>query len=243
VEGGVRALILQFEPDDAPDHLGAHLTAQGVAWDAVLMPAPHGPLSLQGYDMLVALGGAMGANDGAAFPFLNEADRLLRAAVEGDVPCLGLCLGGQLLARALGAPVTRNRELEVGLIEVTLAPAAHDEPLLSGLGPTLQTVQFHQDTFAVPEGGVLLASSARSATQIVRCAPRAYALQFHPEASWQTFAGWIEQGYLTIAGPEKARCGQALVDEVRARDATVRACAGTLFDNFLRLGTPTRAAR
>src|SRR5947209_820841 len=143
----MRALIVQFEPGDPPDHLGTHLTAHGVAWDAVLMPAPHPPLSLDGYDMLVALGGAMGANDVAEFPFLIEADRLLRAAVEGDVPCLGLCLGGQLLARALGAPVTRNREPEVGLIEVTLAPAAHDDPLLSGLGPTLQTLQFHEDTF------------------------------------------------------------------------------------------------
>src|SRR5437899_12904833 len=59
----VRALILQFEPDDPPDRLGEHLTAQGVAWDAALMPAPHPPLSLDGYAMLVALGGAVGAND------------------------------------------------------------------------------------------------------------------------------------------------------------------------------------
>lgn len=239
----MRALILQFERDDPPGYLGTRLTGHGVAWDAVLLDQPHPPLSLDGYDMMMALGGAMGVHDASRFPFLEEAEHLIRAAIQRRLPYLGICLGGQLLAKALGATVTRNAVQEVGRIEVTLAPGADADPLLQGLGPVLQTVQFHEDTFAVPAGGVVLASSANCATQIVRCADHTYALQFHPEAAWQDFAGWIEHGYLSFAGPEQATQGPALVDGVRRYDASIRAHADTLFDNFARLATPAAVAR
>jgi GMP synthase-like glutamine amidotransferase len=238
----MRALILQFEATNPPGHLGAHLSAHDNAWDVVRMDLPHASLSLDGYDALVALGGAMGANDAADFSFLDEATALLRAAVTRRTPCLGICLGGQLLARSLGAAVTRNAEKEVGRIAVTLAAGAGADPLLRGLDPVLDTVQFHQDTIAVPEGGVLLASSELCATQIVRCAERAYALQFHPEAPWQDFARWVEHAYRDFVGPEKAARGPAIVEDVRAHDAAIRAYANGLFDNFVRLASPAHAS-
>lgn len=231
----MRALIVQFESDDAPEHLGRRLSAHHVDWEAAKLYLRHEPLSLDGYDMLFALGGAMGAHDALEYPFLTEAAALLRAAVARRLPCLGICLGGQMLATALGAPVTRQREKEVGVSLVTLTPDGHDDPLLHDLGPDLETVQFHEDTFGVPEGGAVLATSALCATQIVRCAARAYAVQFHPEVSWHTFAGWIEQGYAAFAGSAHAGDGARLVEQVRSRDAIIRAHADALLDNFLRL--------
>jgi len=231
----VRALILQFETSDPPDHLGRRFTARGMAWDVALMSAPHDVLSLDRYDMLVGLGGTMSVNEGDAYPYLGEAMGLIRAAVDRDIPYLGICLGGQLLAGALGAVVTRNPAKEVGLVPVTLAPGAGDDPLLRGLDPVLETAQFHEDTFAIPPGGVCLASSALCAAQIARCAPRAYALQFHPEVSWRTFADWIARGYAAFVGPDKAGDGPALADAVRVRDAAIRAHADALFDNFVDL--------
>lgn len=239
----MRALILQCEDDDPPGHLGRYLTDQGVQWDVAPMDRPHPPISLDGYDALIVLGGAMGANDASDHPFLEEAEGLLREAVHRRRACLGICLGGQLLAKSLGADVTRNTVLEVGRIAVSLAPAATADPLLHGLGPVLQTVQFHEDTFAVPPGGVLLASSAGCATQIVRCDDRAYALQFHPEASWQDFADWIEHGYLQFGDPENAARGRALVEDVRRNDDAIRAHATLLFDNFVRLVVPSVTIR
>lgn len=233
----MRALILQFEESDPPSHLGHHLTNHDVGWDTLRMDLPHAAPSLDGYDMLVALGGAMSANDTAEYPFLEEARDLIRHAVSQDLPYLGICLGGQLLAHALGAPVSRNPAKEVGLIDVTLSPAAADDPLLAGLGPVIPTAQFHEDTFALPAGGVLLASSALCRHQIARCASRAYALQFHPETSWQEFASWIEHGYLGFVGPDQAVHGCDLVAQVREHDAAIRAAATALFDNFLRLAT------
>ncbi len=231
----MRALILQFEPDDAPDHLGRRFDAHCVAWDVAYMYQPHAPHSLDGYDVLVSLGGAMSVNEAERYPHLYEAMDLIRAAMRRDVPYLGICLGSQLLAGALGAPVRRNPEKEVGLIRVTLAPGADDDPLLRGLGPVLETAQFHEDTFDLPEGAVRLASSELCANQIVRCGARAYGVQFHPEASHEAFAGWVESAYRDFVAPEKAELGPAIAAEVRAHDATIRAAAAALFDNFIAL--------
>ncbi|SRR5579883_599263 len=239
----MRALILQFDVTDPPDRLGEHLTAHHVAWDVVKLFQPHARPTLDGYDMLIALGGAMGAYEGDRYPFLDEAVGLIGLAVRRDLPYLGICLGGQLLARALGAEVTRAPASEIGLIEITLRPEARDDPLLEGLGPVMETVQFHQDTFSMPEGSTLLASSTLCTTQIVRCAPRAYALQFHPEASAATFASWIDHYLRHFDDSSQVAQGYARSDEVRRHDAIIRAHATRLFDNFLRLAVPAHAAR
>jgi GMP synthase (glutamine-hydrolysing) len=229
----VRALILQFEDFNPPSHLGTYLSRQGIAWDVVHMNAPHERIALHSYDVLVALGGAMCANEVETYPFLVEAMDAMRAAVRRDVPYLGICLGGQLLAKALGAEVRRNDALEVGRIEVALSSQAASDPLLRGLSSVVQTVQFHEDTFAVPAGGALLGSSPGCATQIVRCAPRAYALQFHPEASAEDFALWVDHAYQEAPGAGTR--GAALVDDVKRHDALIRAHAGALFSNFIAL--------
>jgi GMP synthase-like glutamine amidotransferase len=185
----------------------------------------------------------MGAYEGDRYPFLDEAVGLIGAAVRRDMPYLGICLGGQLLARALGAQVTRAPASEIGLIEITVRPESRADPLLVGLGPVIETVQFHQDTFSMPHGSTLLASSALCRTQIVRCAPRAYALQFHPEASAATFASWIDHYLRHFDDRSQVALGHSRSDEVRRHDAAIRDQATQLFDNFIRLAVPAHAAR
>ena len=239
----MRALFLQYEDDDAPGYLGRRFDDRGVAWDVIHMNQPHEQVSLDGYDILVSLGGTMSVNEADRFPFLYEAMDLIREAMRRDLAYLGICLGSQLLAGALGARVRRNPEKEVGLVRVTLAPAAAGDPLVHGLGPVLETAQFHEDTFDLPDGAVRLGSSELCLNQIARCGRRAYGVQFHPEASWQDFAGWVEGGYRDFVAPEKAHLGPAVAAEVRAHDATVRAHAEALFDNFIRLAAATPQAQ
>lgn len=230
-----RALTLQFAPGDAPRRLGACLAAHGVACDVVLMSKPHAAVRLGDYDMLIALGGAFDPNESERYPFLADAEQIIREAVDRDTPFLGICLGGQLLAHALGAKVTRMPEPEIGLVEISLTARGQEDPLLHGLGPQLKTVEFHHDTFALPASGVLLASSALCATQIVRCASRAYALQFHPEVSSDGFARSVDRSYVNYVGPERARHGPTIAREVADNDAAIRADGDAIFANFARL--------
>jgi len=233
-----RALALQFTPGDSLGRLGLFLTAHGIACDAVLMSAPHATVGLDDYDLLIALGGAYDPNESERYPFLAEAEGIIREAVDRDTPFLGICLGGQLLAYGLGAAVTRMPEPEIGLVEISLTSRGRDDPLLHGLGPQFKTVEFHHDTFAVPASGALLASSALCATQIVRCASRAYALQFHPEVSAEGFARSVDRSYVNYVGPERARHGPAIAREVADKDAAIRAQGDALFANFVRLASP-----
>jgi len=233
-----RALALQFTPGTSLGHLGSYLTGSGIACHAVLMSEPHAPVVLDDYDMLIALGGAYDPNESDRYPFLAEARQIIRQAVERDVPFLGICLGGQLLAHGLGAAVTRMPEPEIGLVEITVASSHRDDPLLRSLGPHLKVVEFHHDTFVVPQSGALLASSSLCPTQIVRCASRAYALQFHPEVSSEGFARSVERSYANYVAPEKAPNGPAIAREVENNYAAIRAHGDALFANFVRLALP-----
>ena len=234
----MRALALQFTPGNSLGHLGSYLTRSGIACQAMLMSEPHAPVVLRDYDLLIALGGAYDPNESDRYPFLAEARQIIRQAVEQDMPFLGICLGGQLLAHELGAAVTRMSEPEIGLVEITVASSHRDDPLLRGLGPHLKVVEFHHDTFVVPQSGALLASSSRCPTQIVRCANRAYALQFHPEVSSEGFARSVERSYAHYVEPEKVRNGPTIAREVEHNYAAIRTDGDTLFANFVRLALP-----
>jgi GMP synthase (glutamine-hydrolysing) len=140
---------------------------------------------------LIVMGGPMGAYDDDVHHWLREEKRLLREAVEADVPVWGVCLGAQLLAASLGAEVRQGPRAEVGILPVELTPAAAGDPVFAGLPPRFPTLQWHSDTFELPEGATLLASSPAYLNQafVVR---RAYGLQFHLEVGPELLAEWAE---------------------------------------------------
>ncbi|MEW6752809.1 MAG: type 1 glutamine amidotransferase [Candidatus Latescibacterota bacterium] len=139
---------------------------------------------------LVAMGGPMGVRDASALPFLSAEVLLLRAAVEREVPVLGVCLGSQLLAAALGGRVERGSTPEVGLGEVRLTEDGRRDPVLGRAGPTVRVVHWHEDTFEIPRGGVRLAESALYPNQAFRIGTRAYGFQFHVEVDRALATAW-----------------------------------------------------
>ncbi|MGW5683452.1 type 1 glutamine amidotransferase [Nonomuraea sp. NPDC003754] len=142
-------------------------------------------------DGLIVLGGEASAWDDARYPWLPATRELLRAGVADGTPTLGICLGAQLMTIACGGTVERGGDgLEVGAREVVALPAAAGDALLGGLDRAV-AVQYHQDVMTVlPEGAVLLATGEQYPHQAYRLGERAWAVQFHPEATPEIFAGW-----------------------------------------------------
>ena len=140
---------------------------------------------------IVPLGGSMQSWDETRLPYLGRERELLREAVDEGVPVLGICLGGQVLARALGAEAYPAERLEAGWIPVEATPEAAGDRLLAHLREPVGVYQWHLDVFDLPEGSVRLARSALSENQAFRYGDRWWGLQFHPEVDAPLFAGWM----------------------------------------------------
>jgi len=176
---------------------------------------------------LLVLGGAMGANDDHKHLFLTDLKQLIRQVVETGVPYLGVCLGGQLLAAAFGAKVVSNRWEEVGNLSVFLNAEGGSDLLFRGITPQFPAFQWHHDSFDIPAGGVLLASSAACLHQAFRVGDSAWGVQFHPEVTEEIIRCWCGWDRSTAARAEE------LVAGFKANSDKYQAMVRQLMRNFL----------
>jgi GMP synthase (glutamine-hydrolysing) len=184
------------------------------------------------YSGIAALGGNAQAWAEDDHPFLREERRLLAEAVDERVPVLGICLGAQVLARALGAEVRTAALHEAGWLSIAPTPAAEADPLLGHLDGPAGVFQWHSDTFELPDGAVHLASSELIENQAFRF-ERAWGVQSHPEVDYPTFATWIQnhRGAAEHYGLDE----QTLHAQVREGDRATLDWRSRLFDAFLEL--------
>ena len=178
---------------------------------------------LGGYDLVVPMGAPWGAWDDACIGnWLVPEVEWVRAAIERDIPVLGICFGGQLMARALGATVAKAPKPEIGW------SAIHsDDPALVSAGPWFQ---FHYDRWTVPAGATEVARNSVASQAFTY--KRSLALQFHPEMTAATLAGWLDEG----GTPEVIADGQdpvALLAHTRAEESAAVARTNVLVDAFL----------
>ncbi len=169
---------------------------------------PDAEPDLDDCDALIVLGGPMNVGDQPRYPHLKTELRLIEAALHCGVPVLGICLGAQLLAHALGAEVRRNTRPELGWHEVRLLPSGLADPVLSQLGPAAPIFHWHGDTFAIPAGAERLAESDLCAHQAFRYGKHAYGLQFHLEVDQALIERWlrVHKHELELCdGPEAAQ--------------------------------------
>ncbi|MCP4039497.1 MAG: type 1 glutamine amidotransferase [bacterium] len=152
---------------------------------------PDATPNLDGYHGVIVLGGPMNVDESDEHPHLETEVRLLAEAMDRDLPVLGICLGAQLLAKALGAEVSPNHQKEIGWYEVTPTDEAEDDPLFSHFTPAERLFQWHGDTFDIPRGGVRLATAPTCENQAFRYGDRAYGLQFHLEVDTPLIERWL----------------------------------------------------
>jgi len=136
----------------------------------------------------VFMGGPMNVDEVERFPALAAEREWLAGAVARGMPVLGICLGAQLLARALGAEVRRGEAPEIGFAPVDVTDPG--DPLLGGLAPRSEVLHWHGDVFDLPDGAECLASSERTACQAFR-AGNAWGVLFHPEADLALVEAWL----------------------------------------------------
>jgi len=143
------------------------------------------------YNGLIVLGGPMNVDQADRFPHLATEIAAIREALKRDIPVLGICLGAQLLAAALGANVRPHTVREIGWYRLHPTPAALDDPLCRHFDGSQHVFQWHAYTFDLPPGAVHLASTPTCPNQAFRHGDRAYGLQFHLEADEELIQRWL----------------------------------------------------
>ena len=235
----LRVAVLQHEPETGLGAFAALLEKAHIDYETV--ETLRGPLpDVDAFDGAIALGGSLNAYD----PRLLETRRWIRNGVLRGLPFLGVCLGGQLLASALGAAVERQGRPELGVHDVYLTDAARRDPLFSGLPGRLAVFGWHEDRFNLPPGAVPLAGSIACSYQAFRFDAAAYGLQFHPEVRPGDVARWTRvPGYRTMleaAGASPDHLAGELARAAPDLDAFARELLGRWLDLASRVASVGR---
>ena len=215
-----RAMIVQHEEPTPPGLVSDWLNQRGATIDVVRIDLDDRVPDPRDYQLIVSLGSEFAAFDDS-IPFIQREIQLLHEAAAHDVPVLGLCFGGQLMARALGGTSFRAERAEIGWL-----PLRTDDPELIAEGPWFQ---WHFDTFTLPPGAKLLAETDVGPQAYV--VGRSLGLQFHPEVTPEIMDAWVRtyRHELDADGVDP----DALLEETRRRAPVSRNLAERLFDRYL----------
>jgi GMP synthase-like glutamine amidotransferase len=235
----MRILVLQHVAVEHPAIFRDFLAEDDVAWDAVELDEGEAIPSLDGYDQLWAMGGPMDVWEEDRHPWLVAEKQAIReAVVERGLPYLGVCLGHQLLAAALGGEVGKAPTAEVGILDVELTEAGRGDPLFAGIADRFKALQWHgAEVGRAPDGAVVLASSALCGIQAMRVGRHAYGMQYHCELLSRTVSDWA--AIPAYAASLDATLGEGAMPRLQtaaaANMARFNADARRLYRNFMAL--------
>lgn len=188
------------------------------------------------FSAIVVMGGPMAAYDGPLFSWIDDEIAYLRRATTAGIPVWGVCLGSQLLAAALGARVYADVQPEVGMTEIVLTEEAKADSVWSGFPPAFSALQWHGDTFELPEGAVRLAFSQQCPNQLYRHG-RSYGIQYHLEADGSMAREWLAIDEYAASLEKTLGVGAAkrLLTDVEASEAITVALADRAVRRWLQV--------
>jgi GMP synthase (glutamine-hydrolysing) len=226
-------LILQNEWTDPAGYLGELLQEKSIAFDVCkveeeALPAP------ASYAAIIALGGSQHLYEREKYPYFSMEEALIHQIVQQDIPFLGVCLGGQLLASALAGKVKRHSETEIGFYDIPLTVEGIADPLYAGFPGYHTTFHWHEDTFELPKGSILLASNSITTNQAFRYGQRAYGIQYHIELTPAMLDNWMSH----FDSPEDAldkELVDAIIQDSQCQFVQYRAHTHQMLENFLRI--------
>lgn len=231
-------LIFRHIGCEGPGYLGDFLDARQVPYRIIRIDAGEAvPAHLGGAGGLVFMGGPMSVND--PLPWVAQELALIRQACADGLPVLGHCLGGQLIAKALGAPVGANPTKEIGWHEVVCTDAAEHADLLGRLPVRFEGYHWHGETFALPPGATLLMQSAHCRHQAF-LQDTALALQFHVEVTGGMVRSWCEEYRAELAqcaGWHAVQTAEQMTEQLETRIERLHRIADPLYGYWLDLCT------
>jgi GMP synthase-like glutamine amidotransferase len=232
----MKILVLQHVDVEHPGIFRDFFTADGLTWDTVELDAGEPLPDVTAYDLMVVMGGPQDVWQEEEFPWLAEEKAAIRRfVVDLGRPFLGVCLGHQLLASAIGGEVGRAKMPEVGILQIDMTREGRSDPIFRSISDPMAVLQWHgAEVLALPDGAEILARSERCPIQAFRYGKRAYGMQFHVEITGQTVADWAAipiyaRALEKVLGPGAV---ERLDKEVATKLPSFNRNAKAIYDNF-----------
>lgn len=227
-------LVFRHSPTEGPGYFTTFLDRHGIPWKMVRIDAGDAiPEDLDGASGVCLMGGPMSVND--ALPWIPPVLALIRKAVASDIPVIGHCLGGQLMAKALGGSVGANPVKEIGWGEVRVTDADAARPWLGDTTHPMLAFHWHGETFTLPPGATRILDSAYCANQAYVLHDRHIGMQCHVEMTPELIASWCDSGGAEIAASDSpgVQSPEAIQADMAARTARLHQLADKIYSRWI----------
>lgn len=206
-------LVLQHIECEDLGTIGPAMSGRGIGAKYIrLFDGEPVPQDIERYAGIIILGGPMNVYEEDEYPYLKDEDMLIKKAIHKGSPVLGICLGGQLIAKATGAFVKKGTKKEIGWYKLNLTQGGKEDKAFGRLPEEITVFQWHGDTFDIPQGAKHLAGSELFPNQAYRVSNNIYGLQFHLEVTEKTINKWIAEYQDELAALDYINADQIIKD-------------------------------